>query len=85
VRTKDGNKKTSSGFKELLKERCPWHQKSNHTIEHCYQLWQTLKDTPNPPHAHDMKGKRKVSEGYNFQHPENTVNIIFGGLPTKQV
>jgi hypothetical protein len=35
---KDNSKKTSGGFKDLLKEKCPWHLDGNHTIEQCYQL-----------------------------------------------
>jgi hypothetical protein len=31
--TKDNSKKTSSGFKDLLKEKCPWHLEGNHTTE----------------------------------------------------
>jgi hypothetical protein len=30
---KDNSKKTSGGFKDLLKENCPWHLEGNHTIE----------------------------------------------------
>jgi hypothetical protein len=30
---KDNSKKTSSGFKDLLKEKCPWHLDDNHTTE----------------------------------------------------
>jgi hypothetical protein len=30
---KDNSKKTSSGFKDLLKEKCPWHLEGNHTTE----------------------------------------------------
>jgi hypothetical protein len=47
----------------LLKEKCPWHLDDNHTTEQCYQLWQALKDTPEPRHPHDKKGKKKVDEG----------------------
>jgi hypothetical protein len=35
---KDNSKKNSGGFKDLLKEKCPWHLEGNHTIEQCYQL-----------------------------------------------
>jgi hypothetical protein len=35
---KDNSKKTSSGFKDFLKEKCPWHLEGNHTTEQCYQL-----------------------------------------------
>jgi hypothetical protein len=28
--------KTSGGFKDLLKEKCPWHLDGNHTTEQCY-------------------------------------------------
>jgi hypothetical protein len=30
---KDNSKKTSGGFKDLLKEKCPWHLEGNHTTE----------------------------------------------------
>jgi hypothetical protein len=45
---KDNSKKTSGGFKDLLKEKCQWHLEDNHTTEQCYQLWQALKDSPDP-------------------------------------
>jgi hypothetical protein len=35
---KDNSKKTSGSFKDLLKEKCPWHLDGNHTTEQCYQL-----------------------------------------------
>jgi hypothetical protein len=35
---KDNSKKTSGGFKDLLKEKCMWHMEGNHTTEQCYQL-----------------------------------------------
>jgi hypothetical protein len=35
---KDNSKKTSDGFKDLLKEKYPWHLEGNHTTEQCYQL-----------------------------------------------
>jgi hypothetical protein len=46
--TKDNSKKTSGGFKDLLKEKCPWHLDGNQTTEQCYQLRRALKDTPKP-------------------------------------
>jgi hypothetical protein len=50
---KDNSKKTSGGFKDLLKEKCPWHLEGNNTTEQCYQLRRALKDTPDPrpPHS----------------------------------
>jgi hypothetical protein len=82
---KDNLKTTSGGFKDLLKEKCPWHLEGNHTTEHCYQLRRALKDFPDPRPPHDKKGKKKVDEGNgNFQEPDKTVNILFGGLPTKR-
>jgi hypothetical protein len=36
---KDNSKKTSGGFKDLLKEKCQWHLDGNHTTEQCYQLY----------------------------------------------
>jgi hypothetical protein len=35
---KDNSKKTSGGFKDLLKEKWLWHLEGNHTTEQCYQL-----------------------------------------------
>jgi hypothetical protein len=84
---KDNSKKTSGGFKDLLKEKCPWHLEGNHTTEQCYQLRRALKDSPDPHprHPHDKKGKKKADEGNDdFQEPNKTVNVLFGGLPTKR-
>jgi hypothetical protein len=82
---KDNSKKTSGGFKDLLKEKCPWHLDGNHTTEQCYQLRRALKDTPKPRHPHDKKGKKKADEGNSdFQEPDKTVNVLFGGLPNRR-
>jgi hypothetical protein len=82
---KDNSNKTSGGFKDLLKEKCPWHLEGNHTTEQCYQLRQALKDSPDLWPPHDKKGKKKVDEGKdNFQEPDKTVNVLFGGLPTRR-
>jgi hypothetical protein len=82
---KDNLKKTSGGFKDLLKEKCLWHLEGNHTTEQCYQLRRALKDSPDPRPPHDKKGKKKVNEGNgDFQEPNKTVNVLFGGLPTKR-
>jgi hypothetical protein len=82
---KDNSKKTSGGFKDLLKEKCPWHLEGNHTTEQCYQLRRALKDSPDPRHPHDKKCKKKADEGNDdFQQPNKTVNVLFGGLPTKR-
>jgi hypothetical protein len=81
---KDNSKKTSGGFKDLLKEKCPWHLEGNHTTEQCYQLRRALKDSPDPRPPHDKKGKKKVDDGNgDFQEADKTVNVLFGGLPTK--
>jgi hypothetical protein len=78
---KDNSKKTSSGFKDLLKEKCPWHLEGNHTTEQCYQLQRALKDTPDPRPPHDKKGKKKADEDNgDFQEPDKMVNVLFGGL-----
>jgi hypothetical protein len=70
----------------LLKEKCPWHLDGNHTTEQCYQLRRALKDTPEPRHPHDKKGKKKNDEGNgDFEEPDKTVNILFGGLPSRRV
>jgi hypothetical protein len=78
-------KKNSGGFKDLLKEKCPWHLDDNHTTEQCYQLRRALKSTPEPPHPHDKKGKKK-NDGNNgdFQEHDKTVNVLFGGLPSRR-
>jgi hypothetical protein len=77
----ENSKKTSGGFKDMLKEKCPWHLDGNHTTEQCYQL----KSTPEPPHPHDKKGKKKNDGGNDdFQEPDKTVNILFGGLPSRR-
>jgi hypothetical protein len=82
---KDNSKKTSGGFKDLLKEKCSWHLKGNHTTEQCYQLRRALKDFPDPRPPHDKKGKKKADEGNDdFQEPNKTVNVFFSGLPTKR-
>jgi hypothetical protein len=71
---KENPKKTSGGFKDLLKEKCPWHLNGNHTTEQCYQLRRALKSTPELPHPHDKKGKKKNDEGNDdFQVPDKTV------------
>jgi hypothetical protein len=82
---KDKSKKTSGGFKDLLKQKCSWHLEGNHTTEQCYQLRRALKDTPNPRPPHNKKGKKKADEGNgDFQEPDKTVNVLFDGLPTRR-
>jgi hypothetical protein len=69
----------------LLKEKCPWHLDDNHTTEQCYQLRRELKSTPEPLHPHDKKGKKKNDGGNDdFQEPDKTVNVLFGGLPSRR-
>jgi hypothetical protein len=44
-----------------------------------------MKDIPEPWPPHDKKGKRKVDEGnIDFQETNKTVNVMFGGLPTRR-
>jgi hypothetical protein len=82
---KDNSKKTSHGLKDLLKEKCQWHLEGNHTTEQCYQLRRALKDSPDPRHPHDKKGKKKADKGNDdFQELDKTLNVLFGGLPTKR-
>jgi hypothetical protein len=82
---KENSKKTSNGFKDLLKEKCPWHVDGNHTTDQCYQLRGALKDTPEPRHPHDKKGKKKTDEDNDdFQEPDKMVNVLFGGLPNQR-
>jgi hypothetical protein len=81
---KDNSKMTSGGFKDLLKEKCSWHLEGKHTTEQCYQLRRALKDSPDPRPPHNKKGKKKADEGNDdFQEPDKTVNVLFGGLPTR--
>jgi hypothetical protein len=69
----------------LLKEKCSWHLDGNHTTEQCYQLRRALKSTPKPPHPHDKKGKKKNDRGNDdFREPDKTVNVLFGGLPSRR-
>jgi hypothetical protein len=73
------------GFKDLLKEKCSWHLDGNHTTEQCYQLRQALKETLEPRHPHDKKGKKKADEGNgDFQEPDKMVNVLFGGPPNRR-
>jgi hypothetical protein len=82
---KDNSKKTSSGFKDSLKEKCPWHLDGNHTTEQCYQLQRALKDTPEPRHPHNKKDKKKADvDNGDFQELDKTVNVLFGGLPNRR-
>jgi hypothetical protein len=82
---KENSRKNSGGFKDLLKEKCPWHLNGNHTTKQCYQLRHALKSTPEPPHPHDKKGKKKNDgDNNNFQEPDKTVNVLFGGLPSRR-
>jgi hypothetical protein len=81
----ENSKKNSGGFKDLLKENCPWHLNGKHTTEQCYQLRHALKSTPEPPHPHDKKGKKKNDGDNNdFQELDKTVNVLFGGLPSRR-
>jgi hypothetical protein len=82
---KDNSKKTSGGFKDLLKEKCLWHLEGNHTTEQCYQLRRALNDSPDPRPPHDKKGKKKADEGNSdFQEHDKTVNVLFDRLTTRQ-
>jgi hypothetical protein len=67
---KDNPEKTSGSFKDLLKEKCPWHLQGNHSTEQCYQLRRARKDTPEPRHPHGKKGKKKpTSETATSKNP----------------
>jgi hypothetical protein len=82
---KENSKRNSGGFKNLLKEKCSWHLNGNHTTEQCYQLRHALMSAPEPLHPHDKKGKKKNDGDNNdFQEPDNTVNVLFGGLPSRR-
>jgi hypothetical protein len=82
---KENSRKNSGGFKDLLKKKCPWHLNGNNTTEQCYQLRHALKNTPEPPHPHNKKGKKKNDGDNNdFQEPDKTVNVLFDGLPSRR-
>jgi hypothetical protein len=82
---KENSKKNSGGFRDLLKEKCPWHLNGNHTTEQCYQLRGALKSTPEPPHPHDKNSKKKNDgDNNNFQEPDKTINVLFSGLPSRR-
>ena len=74
----------------LTKQKCPWHPDGDHTTEQCYQLRRALKNTPEPTHPNPRfrkhKGKKaNTDKDTGFQNPSNTVNVIFGGIPTKRM
>jgi transcriptional accessory protein Tex/SPT6 len=59
--TKDSSKKTSGGFKDLLKEKCPWHLEGNHTTEQCYQL--STQGYSRPTASSRQEGQEKSRRG----------------------
>jgi hypothetical protein len=59
---KDNSKKTSGGFKDLLKEKCQWHLEGNHTTEQCYQLRRALKDSPDPRPLMTRRARKKLTK-----------------------
>jgi hypothetical protein len=67
-------------FAVSVLQKCPWHLEGNHTTEQYYQLRRALKVSPDPRPPHDKKGKKKADEGNgDFQEPDKTVNVLFGG------
>jgi hypothetical protein len=59
---KENSKKTSSGFKDLLKEKCLWHLDGNHTTEQCYQLRRALKGTQSHRTLTTRKARRIMTK-----------------------
>jgi hypothetical protein len=59
---KDNSKKTSGGFKDLLKENCPWHLEGNHTTEQCYQLRRALNDSPDHGLLTTRRARKKLTK-----------------------
>jgi hypothetical protein len=53
---KDIWKNTFGGFKDLLKEKCPWHLDGNHTTEQCYQGYSRTT------HPHDKKARKRPTK-----------------------
>jgi hypothetical protein len=50
-------------LQRLAEGEVPVASDGNHTTEQFYQLRRALKDTPEPRHPHDKKGKKKADEG----------------------
>jgi hypothetical protein len=59
---KENPKKTFGGFKDLLKEKCPWHLDGNHTTEQCYQLRLALKGTQSHRTLMTRKARRRTTK-----------------------
>jgi hypothetical protein len=59
---KENSKKTFGGFKDLLKEKCPWHLDGNHTTEQCYQLRRALKSTQSHRTLTTRRARRRTTE-----------------------
>jgi hypothetical protein len=59
---KHNSKKTSGGFNDLLKEKCPWHLDGNHTTEQCYQLRRALKDTQTHGLLTTRKARKRLTK-----------------------
>jgi hypothetical protein len=58
----ENSKKTSSGFKDFLKEKCSLHLDGNHTTEQCYQLWRALKDLQSHDILTTRRPRRKLTK-----------------------
>jgi hypothetical protein len=59
---KENSKKTSGGFKDLMKEKCSWHLDGNHTTEQCYQLRRALKGTRSHRTLMTRKARRRTTK-----------------------
>ncbi|RLM73547.1 retrotransposon protein, putative, Ty3-gypsy subclass [Panicum miliaceum] len=70
-------------YEKILHKQCPMHPKAKHTMFQCTILRKSLNAPP--PLDDEEKDKDKGDEGNDksgppgFQHPTNTVNVIFGG------
>jgi hypothetical protein len=82
---KDNSKKTSSGFKDLLKEKCPciWMAitppiSATNSSEHSRIFLSHGLLTTRRARKKSMKATT------TSRKPDKTVNVMFGGLPTKR-
>ena len=83
---KNSNNQDRTPFIELLKKQCPWHPLSKHSALDCITLRKVLREAPGPSGTKDDQGNIKDAgdKDDDYQDPAKTVNVIFGGLPTKR-
>jgi hypothetical protein len=77
---------TTAGTKAVATTTTTWVPTASASQKTLSRLSITLgRRTPEPQHPHDKKGKKKNNGGNDdFQEPDKTVNILFGGLPSRR-